>query len=89
MRYCWQPYIRPDPTRCTVQFRNFRILLDGLVETAINRFDPVPSEGRFAIVTNVGRGMRWTRWRGRRTLHVADGEVVWSWRLDAGVKSAD
>jgi len=25
----------------------------------ISRY-PVPSEGRFAIVTDVGRGMRWT-----------------------------
>ena len=29
---------------------------------------PVPlNGGRFAIVTNVGCGMRWTRWHGRRT----------------------
>jgi hypothetical protein len=60
---------------------------------------PVPSEGRFAIVIDVGSGMRWTRQRRaragiagqalhgpvsgrrarRRTAHVADGEVVWSW----------
>jgi len=48
--------------RCTVQFRNFRILLDELAETGIFRFGPVPSEGRFAIVTDVGRGMRWALW---------------------------
>jgi hypothetical protein len=47
-----------------------------------------PQEGRFAIVTDVGRGMRWTRWP-RQTSDVdADGEVVWSWRPLAGVKSA-
>jgi hypothetical protein len=35
-------------------------------------------EGRFAIVTNVGRGMRWTP-SGRKTSGMAaDGEVVWS-----------
>ena len=49
-----------------------------------------PQEGRFAIVTDVGRGMRWT------FLASGDfspdesaktyGEVVWSWRRDAGVK---
>jgi len=35
-------------------------------------------EGRFAIVTNVGVGMRWTRWRRRTSDDSADGEVVWS-----------
>ena len=27
---------------------------------------PSPQEGRYAIVTSVGRGMRWTLWRARR-----------------------
>ena len=37
-----------------------------------------PQEGRFAIVTNVGCGMRWTRQcRETNDMH-ADGEVVWS-----------
>src|SRR5450755_2596449 len=36
------------------------------------------TEGRFAIVTSVGHGMRWTRWRQRRMVLFADGEVVWS-----------
>jgi hypothetical protein len=35
-------------------------------------------EGRFAIVTNVGHGMRWTRWRRKTGDANADGEVVWS-----------
>jgi hypothetical protein len=36
------------------------------------------TEGRFAIVTDVGQGMRWTRHvKGRMTL-CADGEVAWS-----------
>ncbi len=48
---------------------------------------PVPDqEGRFAIVTNVGSGMRWTRHVGRRLTLQADGEVVWFWRPDAGAK---
>jgi hypothetical protein len=49
---------------------------------------PPQSEGRIAIVTDVGSGMRWTRWC-RQTSDVdADGEVVWSWRPLAGVKLA-
>ena len=41
---------------------------------------PVPphTEGRFAIVTDVGRGMRWTRQRRKTSGAHADGEVVWS-----------
>jgi hypothetical protein len=45
------------------------------------------SEGALRpIVTNVGSGMRWTRRRARRAWLAADGEIVWSWRPDAGVK---
>jgi hypothetical protein len=39
---------------------------------------PRPQEGRFAIVTDVGCGMRWTRWRRKTSGAGADGEVVWS-----------
>jgi len=39
---------------------------------------PASPEGRFAIVTNVGRGMRWTLWRGETNAHEADGEAAWS-----------
>jgi hypothetical protein len=51
----------------------------------------VGHKGRFAIVTDVERGMRWTRQRQAQffcaTSDVAaDGEVVWSWRSDAGAK---
>jgi hypothetical protein len=53
---------------------------------------PCPQEGRFAIVTNVGQGMRWTQQpqarKRRRMRFEADGKIVWSWRPDAGVKSA-
>jgi hypothetical protein len=53
---------------------------------------PSPQEGRFAIVTDVGHGMRWTHIAGRNVCATsgggADGEVVWSWRSDAGAKSA-
>jgi hypothetical protein len=54
---------------------------------------PPSREGRIAIVTDVGCGMRWTRQRqahrcARRMTLQADGEAVWSWRTDAGVKFA-
>jgi hypothetical protein len=40
---------------------------------------PRPTQqGRFAIVTNVGRGMRWTRMVLLTRAPLADGEVVWS-----------
>ena len=51
---------------------------------------PGPTEGRFAIVTERWAGLRWTLWRqawfraGRNA--EAYGEVVWSWRRDAGAK---
>jgi hypothetical protein len=45
-------------------------------------------EGRIAIVTDVGRGMRWTRKVHETNAPDADDEAVWSWRLDAGVKFA-
>src|SRR2546429_6204697 len=52
---------------------------------------PYPHEGRFAIVTMRWAGLRWTLWRQAR-FFVPDenakayGEVVWSWRRDAGAK---
>ena len=36
------------------------------------------TEGRFAIVTDVGRGMRWTPRCRQTSGKRADGEVVWS-----------
>ena len=33
--------------------------------------------------------MRWTRWLRKTNDASADGEVVWSWRPDAGVKLAE
>jgi hypothetical protein len=66
---------------------------DGIAVTPKSAADFAPSrphqEGRFAIVTNVGSGMRWTRWRRKTSGANADGEVVWSWHPDAGVKFAD
>jgi hypothetical protein len=50
-------------------------------------------EGRYAIVTSVGRGMRWTRLLAACGVHAdervsADGEVVWSWSPGAETKFA-
>jgi len=50
---------------------------------------PPLQEGRFAIVTSVGSGMRWTRHVKRRMTLCADGEAVWSWHPKAGAKSVD
>ena len=35
-------------------------------------------EGRIAIVTDVGRGMRWTLWQRETSAAKACGEIVWS-----------
>ena len=48
---------------------------------------PHPSEGRIAIVTDVGCGMRWTLWLRETSATEADGKDAWSWHPDAGVKS--
>ena len=45
---------RPKPPH--FQFLNFRILLDREVESGIEANHPASSEGRFAIVTDVGAG---------------------------------
>jgi hypothetical protein len=50
---------------------------------------PFPQEGRFAIVTSVGRGMRWTRSCRQTCDRIADGEGVWSWHPWAGAKSVE
>ena len=46
--------------------------------TCISLAVPSHTEGRFAIVTDVGQGMRWTRVALSTRALVADGEVVWS-----------
>ena len=42
-----------------------------------------------AIVTTREAEMRWTRLVRKTNAAGADGEVVWSWRPDAGVKRAE
>ena len=53
------------------------IPLYALVEAALEAPHPVPHEGRIAIVTDVGRGMRWTLMVLLTNSTEADGEVVW------------
>jgi hypothetical protein len=48
------------------------------VETVLLIRHPASQEGRFAVVTDVGCGMRWTRQRRKTSGAGADGEVVWS-----------
>ena len=47
-----------------------------------------PHEGRIAIVTDAGRDAVDAGGAADESADFADGEVVWSRRLDAGVKSA-
>jgi hypothetical protein len=65
--------LRPlsSPLRKNIPLRDLR-------KSAIYRPRPVPNEGRFAIVTNVGDGMRWTRAVLETKARHADGEGVWS-----------
>ena len=54
----------------------FRSLLTRLTHTSFAI--PAHTEGRFAIVTDVGQGMRWTQAAPKTRALPADGEVVWS-----------
>jgi hypothetical protein len=49
---------------------------------------PAPIRGALRGRHERWSGMRWTRHVIRRMTLQADGEVVWSWRSDAGVKFA-
>src|ERR1700733_7423808 len=79
-----------DPAMPDVAFNQlliFRNPLDVPVETGISRFaSRAPREGRFAIVTDVGRGMRWTR-RCRRRTAPLPGEAFWRRRVARTAKS--
>jgi hypothetical protein len=50
----------PRRTGAPSNFGISELLLDRQVETVVFRFSPASSEGRFAIVTDAGCGMRWT-----------------------------
>jgi hypothetical protein len=57
--------------------KNIWLVLSGKSNPKL-RPSRAPPEGRFAIVTNVERGMRWTPWPHQTKAARADGEVVWS-----------
>jgi hypothetical protein len=58
--------------------KKFSVLLVGQITITESR-RPASQEGRFAIVTNVERGMRWTRGSAAdERACLADGEAVWS-----------
>jgi hypothetical protein len=48
----------------------------------------LPQEGRIAIVTDVGSGMRWTQQLHQTSVVAADGKGAWSWSPDAGISLA-
>ena len=51
---------------------------------------PIPSHFRGAFATSQARGgVRWTRKLRLTSAIRADGQNVWSWHLDAGVKFAE
>ena len=57
----------------------YRMYLDVYRKSEVLSARPaLDPEGRFAIVTNVGRGMRWTQAALLTRAQLADGEVVWS-----------
>jgi len=88
-----------NPLRAKANFASFFNLI-WVVQSCIEKYSacavgqirstysavPRSQEGRFAIVTNVECGMRWTQWHRETNDVVADGEVVWFWRPDAGAK---
>src|ERR1700753_1297391 len=52
-----------------------------------SRDETIPSQTRGVSRSSRTRdGVRWLRQRARRSAPAADGEVVWSWHLDADVK---
>jgi hypothetical protein len=69
--------IAPLRWRFTQRFRNFRIMLDGLIETGIFQSGPVPQRGGSRSSRTRG-GMRWTLMALKTNALEADGEVVWS-----------
>jgi hypothetical protein len=69
-----------------LSFKKFFAFAVGQITFRSSRH-PVPNqEGRFAVVTKRWRGMRWTQAAHGRMRQLVDGEVVWSWHRDAGVK---
>jgi len=72
-----------------VQSPSAKIFRFSLAPNQIHNYR-IPSH-RGAFRDRHGRwcGMRWTRERRETSAATADGEVVWSWRPDAGAKLAE
>src|SRR3954452_20805835 len=69
---------RANRSCLAVQPRLRKYIPSGLPQIkSITRAIPAHQEGRFAIVTDVGLGRRWTLMCCGRTARDADGEVVW------------
>ena len=79
---------QPSPGFCldsTSDLRKF--FLTNLKISSIDLLVPSHQRGDTRSPRSRG-GMRWTRRSVRRALAVADGEAVWFWRPEAGVKFA-
>jgi hypothetical protein len=69
-----KPFRRRRVQPCLQKYPSFHLTQI----TGLCRAIPFPIEGRFAIVTDVGFGMRWTRRLQGTNEADAHGEVVWS-----------
>ena len=68
-----------------VQMYREKYFYFGKSESVISSRCPASARGAYASSRTWG-GMRWTRMRRKTSGANADGEVVWSWRPDAGAK---
>jgi hypothetical protein len=69
-----------------IAFGFSEIMLDGLVDAAIERPPSRPTKRGGSRSSRTRDGIRWTLIARLTKRAKATGEVVWSWRLDAGVK---
>ena len=77
--------ITTSPSKPLSSPQNENISLFQKCKSGVGKAVSCPQEGRIAIVTDVGCGMRWTRRCARRAHIVADGQVAWSRSPDAGI----
>jgi hypothetical protein len=77
--------ITTRPSKPLSSPRRKNISLFQKCKSGVGRAVSCPQEGRIAIVTDVGCGMRWTRRCARRAQPDADGQVAWSRSPDAGI----
>ena len=77
--------ITTRPSKPLSSPQNENISLFQKCKSGVGKAVSCPQEGRIAIVTDVGCGMRWTRRCARRAQPDADGQVAWSRSPDAGI----